>query len=285
MAESTDSTDTGGAAGASTDPEAHTADHAPQPPVLASREGGVLTIALNRPANGNAIDHPLAEALSDVVGQVDDDVRAVLLLGAGAHFCVGGDLEAFGAAEEPGPFLTGLATQLHVAVAALSELNVPLVIGLHGGVGGAGMSLAGVGDVVVCGRSAKLRPAYLAVGLTPDGGMSWNLPRIMGRVRFMDLAMTGSVLRANDALSIGVVSRVVDDEEVHAESRRLAAQLANGPTGSFGRLKKLVRDGEHREFREHLAAEAESIGASAAAPEGREGVAAFLEKRSAKFHA
>lgn len=275
-----DSTDTADAAEASGD----SAEETPQPPVLTSRAGGVLTITLNRPANGNAIDFPLAEALSGAVGQVDDDVRAVLLLGAGKHFCVGGDLEAFGAAEEPGPFLTGLATQLHVAVAALHDLDVPLVVGLQGGVGGAGMSLAGLGDVVVCGRSAKLRPAYLAVGLTPDGGMSWSLPRIMGRVRFMDLAMTGSVLRANDALSIGVVSRVVDDDEVAAEAARLSAQLANGPTASFGRLKTLVRDGERRGFREHLAAEATSIGDSADAPEGREGVAAFLEKRSAKFH-
>jgi len=253
------------------------------PPVLVEREGRVLAITLNRPGNGNAIDFPLAEALTDAVRQADDEVGAVLLLGAGDHFCLGGDLAEFGAADEPGRFLDALATQLHEAVAGLAELDVPLVIGLHGGVGGAGMSLAGVGDVVVCGRSAKLRPAYLAVGLTPDGGMSWTLPRAMGRVRFMDLAMTGSVLRATDALSMGVVSRVVDDDEVVGEASRLAAQLANGPTASFGRLKKLVRDGDQRDFRSQLFAEATAIGVSADSPEGREGVAAFLEKRSARF--
>src|SRR5699024_11108989 len=217
------------------------------------------------------------------VAQVDDTVGAVLILGAGRHFSVGGDIGGFAQAADPQKFLTDLATDLHVGVAALAKLDVPVVIGAQGGVGGAGMSLAGVGDVVVCGRSAKLRPAYLAVGLTPDGGMSWTLPRAMGRVRFMDLAMTGSVLRATDALSMGVVSRVVDDDEVVGEASRLAAQLANGPTASFGRLKKLVRDGDQRDFRSQLFAEATAIGVRADSPEGREGVAAFLEKRSARF--
>ncbi|GAA4822131.1 enoyl-CoA hydratase/isomerase family protein [Tomitella cavernea] len=268
----------------STETTEHPAEgEASAPPVLVEREGRVLAITLNRPGNGNAIDFPLADALAEAVRQVDDETGAVLLLGAGKHFCVGGDLEEFGAADEPGPFLDALATRLHESVALLSELDVPVVIGLHGGVGGAGMSLAGIGDVVVCGRSAKLRPAYLAVGLTPDGGMSWTLPRTMGRVRFMDLAMTGSVLRATDALSMGVVSRVVDDDEVVGEASRLAAQLAGGPTASFGRLKKLVRDGEQRDLRSQLFAEATAIGVSAGSPDGREGVAAFLAKRSPKF--
>ncbi len=260
-----------------------TDDGAAQPPVLAEREGRVLTITLNRPGQGNALDFALADALLEAVGQVDEGVGAVLLLGAGKHFCVGGDLAEFGAAEEPGTFVDALASRLHESVTVLSELSVPIVIGLHGGVGGAGMSLAGIGDVVVCGRSAKLRPAYLAVGLTPDGGMSWTLPRAMGRIRFMDLAMTGSALRASDALAMGVVSRVVDDDEVARESARLAAQLANGPTEAFGRLKRLVREGQQRDLRSQLFAEATAIGVSADSPEGREGVAAFLEKRSPKF--
>lgn len=275
-----DPADGEGAPGADTD-----ADDAVQvpPPVLVERNGRVLTITLNRPEVGNAMDMPLAEALTAATGEIDDEVGAVLLLGAGEHFCVGGDLGEFGAAEEPGQYVDALASQLHIAVAALVDVQTPVVIGLHGGVGGAGMSLTGVGDVVVCGRSAKLRPAYLSVGLTPDGGMSWTMPREMGRARFMDLAMTGSALRATDALSLGVVSRVVDDSEVVDEAARLAAQLANGPTQAFGRLKKLVREGASRSFRDHLDAEARTIGVSADSPEGREGVAAFLDKRSPKF--
>ena len=254
-----------------------------EPAVLTSRDGRVLTITLNRPANGNAIDLPLAEALSAAVAQVDEAVGAVLILGAGKHFCVGGDVGEFGAAAEPDVFITGLATQLHVAVDALAELDVPVVVGLHGGVGGAGMSLAGIADVAVCGRSAKLRPAYLAIGLTPDGGMSWTLPRTIGRTRFMDLLMTGGMLTADEALAGGVVSRVVDDAEVHATATALAEQLAAGPTSSYARLKALVRDGQGRSLRAQLDAEAVAIGVSAGSLDGREGVAAFLERRSAQY--
>lgn len=254
-----------------------------EPAVLTSRDGRVLTITLNRPANGNAIDFPLAEELTKAVAQVDETVGAVLLLGAGRHFCVGGDVGEFGAALEPGVFITALARQLHQAVNALAELSVPLVVGLHGGVGGAGMSLAGISDVVVAGRSAKLRPAYLAIGLTPDGGMSWTLPRTIGRARFMDLLMTGGFLTADEALACGVVSRVVDDADVASAAASLAAQLASGPTSSFGRLKALVRDGEGRSLREQLDAEAVAIGESAGGADGREGVAAFLGKRAAEY--
>lgn len=254
-----------------------------EPAVLTARDGRVLTITLNRPANGNAIDFPLAEALTEAVAQVDETVGAVLILGAGRHFCVGGDVGEFGSAPEPDVFITELATQLHLAVNALAELSVPVVVGLHGGVGGAGMSLAGIGDAVVAGRSAKLRPAYLAIGLTPDGGMSWTLPRTIGRTRFMDLLMTGGFLTANEALACGVVSRVVEDDEVAAAATALATQLSNGPTGSFGRLKALVRDGESRTLREQLDAEAQSIGQSAGSADGREGVAAFLGKRPAVY--
>ncbi|WP_024795683.1 enoyl-CoA hydratase/isomerase family protein [Tomitella biformata] len=254
-----------------------------EPAVLTAREGRVLTITLNRPANGNAIDMPLAEALTAAVAQVDESVGAVLIVGAGKHFCVGGDLGEFGAAAEPDVFISALAGQLHVAVNALAELDVPVVVGLHGGVGGAGLSLAGIGDVVVCGRSAKLRPAYLAIGLTPDGGMSWTLPRAIGRTRFMDLLMTGGMLTADEALACGVVSRVVDDAEVHETAAQLAGQLAAGPASSYARLKALVRDGENRSLREQLDAEATSIGISAGSPDGREGVAAFVERRPAVY--
>lgn len=254
-----------------------------EPAVLTSLDGRVLTITLNRPANGNAIDFPVAEQLTAAVAQVDASVGAVLILGAGKHFCVGGDVGEFGAAAEPDAFITKLATQLHVAVAALAELDVPVVVGLHGGVGGAGMSLAGIGDVVVCGRSAKLRPAYLAIGLTPDGGMSHTLPRTIGRVRFMDLLMTGGMLTADEALACGVVSRLVDDADVAETATALAKQLSEGPSSSYARLKNLVRDGEGRSLREQLDAEAENIGISAGSADGREGVAAFLERRPAVY--
>lgn len=251
--------------------------------VLVEREGNLLTIKLNRPERGNAIDFPLAEGLSEAMTQVDASVRVVLLAAEGKNFCVGGDLGEFGAAEQPGEFLTELATQLHVAVKALAALDVPLVVAVQGAAGGAGMSLALLGDVVVCGKSSKLRPAYLAIGLTPDGGMSWSLPQRLGNARFMDLLMTGDLLTAEQALAAGVVSRVVEDGEVWGEAYRLAKELEQGPTESFRRLKTLVREGADRSLSEQLDAEAIGIGASADSADGREGVAAFLERRPAKF--
>lgn len=259
------------------------AQNTAEAPVLVSRDGRVLTITLNRPEAGNAIDFPLANALAEAVAQVDDTVGAVLVLGAGRHFSVGGDIGGFAQAGDPQKFLTDLATDLHVGVSALAKLDVPVVIGAQGGVGGAGMSLLGVGDVVVAGESAKLRPAYLAIGLTPDGGMSWTLPRTLGHARFMDLLMTGDLLTAAQALDAGVVSRVVGDDEVTETATTLARRLADGPTDSYARLKTLVRQGRERSLDEQLAAEAEQIGISAASASGQEGVAAFLGKRAPNF--
>jgi len=211
----------------------------------------------------------------------------VLLVGEGPHFCTGGDVGAFAAAAEgdgdPGPTVRALADELHDLVRALAEAPVPVVAAVHGWAAGAGMSLVLAADVAVAGTSTRLRPAYPAVGLSPDGGLTWTLPRAVGAARARHLLLTDRVLSAAEALELGIVAAVVPDDAVADEVRRLAERLAHGPTAALGRAKRLLREGADRDLDAQLDAEAAAIAESAAGPEGREGVAAFVERRSPRF--
>jgi 2-(1,2-epoxy-1,2-dihydrophenyl)acetyl-CoA isomerase len=163
------------------------------------------------------------------------------------------------------------------------DAPVPVVAAVHGWAAGAGMSVALAADIVVAGTSTRLRPAYPAIGFSPDGGMSWLLPRLVGAARARHILLTDRVIGAPQALEWGLVAVVVADQEVHAEAERTAQRLAAGPTRALGRIKRLLGEAEHRDFAAHLDAEASAIAASAADAEGREGVAAFTSRRPPRF--
>jgi 2-(1,2-epoxy-1,2-dihydrophenyl)acetyl-CoA isomerase len=162
---------------------------------------------------------------------------------------------------------------------------VPVVAAVHGWAAGAGMSVALAADVAVAGTSTRLRPAYPAIGLTPDGGMTWTLPRAVGAARARHILLTDRVLSADEALALGLVAMVVPDEAVAAEAQRLAERLADGPVGALGRVKRLLLESPDRDLCTQLDAEAAAIAESAADAEGREGVAAFSERRAPRFRA
>jgi 2-(1,2-epoxy-1,2-dihydrophenyl)acetyl-CoA isomerase len=156
---------------------------------------------------------------------------------------------------------------------------------VHGAVAGAGIGLLGACDLVVCGRSTKLRPAYGSLGLSPDGGTSWALTRALGAPRALELLLTDGVLHAADAHTFGLVSRLVDDELLVEESLALARSVAAGPVRAMVRTRRLVRRAAIRTLDEQLEDEEELIRESAADPESREGVAAFLDRRPPDFRA
>jgi 2-(1,2-epoxy-1,2-dihydrophenyl)acetyl-CoA isomerase len=252
--------------------------------VRSGRRDRVLTITLDRPGRANAIGMTMASRLRDAVRSMDAGVGCVLLRGEGAHFCVGGDVHAFASAEAPGRFVAGLAGIIHEAVAGLAEAPVPVIAAVNGWAAGAGLSLAACSDLVLAGESARFRTAYAAIGLSPDCGLTWTLPRLVGRARAADLLLTNRPVSAAEAASIGLVTRVVADDVLHAEAQALAAELASGPTAAFGQIKRLLESSGPARLADQLDAEAVSIAWCADHPEGRAGVAAFAAGHTPAFH-
>ena len=255
-------------------------------PVLLARDGAVAIITLNRPAAGNTVNLPLTRALEAIVDEVAADaaVRCVVLTGAGKLFCGGGDIGAFAdAGAHASDFLRELATALHRSVRKLAEMAKPLVTLVNGPAAGAGLSLAIGGDVVLAAAQAHFTAAYGSVGLTPDGGMSWLLPRLVGLRAAQDIILTNRRIGAEEAARIGLVTRVLAGEALMAEGLALAHRLAAGPTAAIGGARALLARSFQRGFAEHLDAEAARIAEAGAGVELREGVAAFLARRPPDF--
>ena len=254
-----------------------------RPRVLTEADGDIWRITLDRPEAGNALDPALAEQLAAALRARPDDTRVVLLLANGARFSVGGDIGFFAGAADPGAQVGQLAHDWHEVVRLIVRSPVPVLAGVHGSVAGAAVGLIGACDIVVCARSTKIHPAYLGIGFSPDGGSSWALTRALGAPRALDLMLTNGSLTAAEAHTFGLVSRLVEDDSLHAESIALAHRVAAGPVRAMVRTRALVRKAAVRTLDEQLDDEARLIAESAADPEGREGVRAFLEKRTPDF--
>lgn len=254
-----------------------------RPRVLTETDGEVWRITLDRPEAGNALDPATARQLAAAFRERPEATRTVLLLGNGERFCVGGDVHTFAGAEDPGAFVGQLAHDWHEVIRLVLRCPVPVVAGLQGAVAGAAVGLVGACDLVVCARSTKIRPAYGAIGLSPDGGTSWALTRALGAPRALDLMLTNGVLTAAEAHLFGLVGRLVEDDEVHESAVALAHQVAAGPVRAMVRTRALVRKAATRTLDEQLDDEARLIAESAADPEGRAGVRAFVEKRTPDF--
>ncbi|MER6078884.1 enoyl-CoA hydratase/isomerase family protein [Streptomyces sp. NPDC001833] len=242
---------------------------------------GVVEVRLDDPGRGNALDLTTARALRDTTAEVAADPgSAVLLRAAGGSFCVGGDLRAFaGRGTETGAYVHAVATAAHAAIQTLHDLPVPVVTAVRGAAAGGGIGLALVGDIVLAARSARFRLAYTAIGLTPDCGASWFLPRLAGPRLAADLILTNRVLTGDDAERLGLVSRSVDEEELDDAAHRTAAGLAAGAGGALHAAKGLLRAGTGEELRRHLAEEARLIALLADGGEAQDRMASFLGAR------
>ncbi|MFH6787022.1 MULTISPECIES: enoyl-CoA hydratase/isomerase family protein [Methylobacterium] len=255
-------------------------------PVHLAIEGAVATLTLDRPGAGNTIDLPLARGLLAAAISCDQDpaIRCVVLTGAGRLFCGGGDLGALTEAGEALPgFLSELAGTLHMAVSRLMRMEKPLLVLVNGPAAGAGMSLALAGDVVLAARSAHFTAAYGGVGLSPDGGMSWLLPRLVGLRRAQEIILTNRRVGAEEAERIGLVTRTVDDAALAGEGAELAARLAASATRALGLARGLLADSLGAGLETQLEREARSIAEAGRSPDGREGIQAFLARRKPDF--
>jgi 2-(1,2-epoxy-1,2-dihydrophenyl)acetyl-CoA isomerase len=213
----------------------------------------------------------------------DSSVRAVLLRGEGKNFCFGGDLRGMVAAGgNVNAYLTELTTDLHAGLMHLARANAPVVAAVQGTAAGAGLGLVLAADLAIAANSAKFTAAYTAVGLTPDGGSTFLLPRAVGYKRAMEMFMTNRVLDAPTALEWGLINQIVDDADLADTAGALAARLAAGPAGAYGTVKRLLGEAEPG-WEAQLAREGHTIAGRAETAEGKEGIGAFLEKRTPKF--
>jgi 2-(1,2-epoxy-1,2-dihydrophenyl)acetyl-CoA isomerase len=248
--------------------------------------GRVAYLTLNRPETGNALDPSLTHGFRDAAESLEgrDDIGAVILTGAGRNFSVGGDLRfMYEAGDDVADAVFGLASTMHAGIEALASLDAPVISAVRGAAAGGGMSIAISADLVLAAESAHFTVAYTTIGFSTDGGASWTLPRLVGHRRAMELALLNERLSATRAQELGIVTRVVGDEALEAEAETLARKLANGPAGAHAAVKRLLRASSTSTFSSQLAVEAHTIAGLAAAPDGREGVLAFLDKRAPHF--
>jgi 2-(1,2-epoxy-1,2-dihydrophenyl)acetyl-CoA isomerase len=250
-------------------------------------EGSVGAITLNQPKTLNAMTLKMVAEINGALDRctVEQGVRCVLFAAEGRGFSSGVNLmEAAGAGGGQG-MDTGIVLEQHFnpLMVRLRNLPVPIVAAVQGACAGVGMSLALCADMLIAARSAYFLQAFRRIGLIPDGGATWLLPRLVGRARAMELGLMGDRLPAETALEWGLINRVVDDEALADEGRALARNLANGPTVALGIMRKLFWDSLENDYETQLKQEAQSQREAGKTADFREGVKAFTEKREAVF--
>src|SRR5690242_162816 len=247
------------------------------------RDAGVMTITLNRPDVLNALNREVHAGLFDALerARADDAIRAVVITGAGRGFCVGQDLQEF--AGGAGDVAQNLRENYHRNVLAIRALDKPVIAAVNGAAAGAGMSLALACDVRIASRSASFVPAFIKIGLIPDSGGTWLVRRLLGAARAFEWLTTGRRLSADEARDWGLVSEVVEDEELPERMHEVAALYAAMPTRAVWQTKRLLDAAEDATFPEQLELEAAAQAEMTRTPDFAEGVAAFLAKREAAF--
>ena len=248
----------------------------------------IATVTLDDPSTLNACGVDTAESLHAIVRAIDageHDVGAVVLTGAGRAFCSGANLtNSPGRSDsaEPADLGRGLETAYNPLMTALRDLRVPLVTAVNGAAAGIGCSIALMGDLIVAGESAYFLQAFRRIGLVPDGGATWMLPRMIGRARAMEMTLLGEKLPAAMALEWGLVNRVVPDAKLITAAMDCARKLADGPA-SLGLTRKLVLAAESAGWEDQLTAERLAQREAGRTTDFVEGVQAFFQKRPAKF--
>ena len=260
-------------------------------PVLVALDGGVLRITLNRPERLNAFNTAMHDTLRAALhrAETEAEVRAVLLTGAGRGFCAGQDLserdprKLIAEGRWPPNLSETLSHNYNPLIRRLRDLPKPVICAVNGVAAGAGANLALACDIVLAARSARFIQAFAKLGLVPDAGGTWFLPRLIGEARAKALAFTAEPLDAQTAADWGLIWRAVEDEHLMQEAEALAHRLASGPTYGLGLAKAAIQEAATNDLSAQLDLEAESQFRAGASPDYAEGVAAFLEKRAPKF--
>jgi len=249
-------------------------------------DGAIATITLNRPDAANAFNLVLATELNHaaIVCQHNPNIRVVVLTGNGKLFSAGGDLSVmYEAGDQVDVALKQLTDQLHGAFSTLMRMRAPLIVAVNGAAAGIGLSLALIGDITLASEKASFTLAYTAAGLSPDGGATYLLPKIVGIKRAKEMMITNRKLSATEALDWGMVNQVTAPDALLDEAQSLAQSIAQGATNAFGSVKSLVLSSFSESLESQMALEVEALARNAMSQDGREGIEAFLEKRRPEF--
>jgi len=252
--------------------------------ILTERRGDVLAVTLNRPERLNAAPPAMFDEIGTAIGTLDG-ARAVLFLGAGRAFCSGADVGSGAlAADAPGETTyRALTEHYHPALEAIAELAVPVVSGVRGAAAGIGCSLALAADFCVAANTAYFLQAFVNIGLVPDGGASWMLPRLIGRARALEMMMLGERVHAERARDWGMVHEVVHEDVLDSSAWRLATRLAAGPTVALGLMRRQMHDALGLSYADAMLREAENQRTARGSADSMEGGMAFLQKRKPEF--
>jgi 2-(1,2-epoxy-1,2-dihydrophenyl)acetyl-CoA isomerase len=249
---------------------------------------GLLTITMNRPERRNALNPEMTKGLVEAANRAVEDtaVRAVLLKGAGGTFCVGGDVKSMAEGKAPLPFEAKVSTlrdRMEVS-RILHLMPKPVIAQIEGAAAGAGLSIALACDLRIAGESAKITTAFAKVGLSGDFGGTYFLTQLLGSARARELYLTSPVLTAKEALALGMLTKVVPDNEIEAAAHELAMSLAQGPTVTLGYIKRNINNAEHASLEACFEGEAIHHTRCSETEDHKEAAKAFVEKRKAVFH-
>jgi 2-(1,2-epoxy-1,2-dihydrophenyl)acetyl-CoA isomerase len=246
-------------------------------------EAGVARLTLNRPDRLNSFTVQMHEEVADVLADLGE-ARTLVLTGAGRGFCAGQDLNdravAPGQAVDLGE---SVEKRYNPLIRALTSLPMPVIARVNGVAAGAGANIALACDIVIAAKSAKFIQSFAAIGLIPDSGGTWVLPRLVGQARALGLALTGEPLEAERAAECGLIWKAVDDDRLDAEVDALAQRFAAGPTLGLARIKAMIRESWGQSLDSELDRQRDAMRELGYSDDYREGVAAFMEKRKPNF--
>lgn len=256
--------------------------------VLVEMDGAVAVITLNRPDSLNALNSQVGRDFQAAVAEAQTNgARALVLTGAGRAFCAGGDLrEMQRIAEREGrvdAFFDEPLRMLNDCIMLIRQAPLPFIAAVNGAASGGGCNLALACDLVIAGQSAKFNQAFIKIGLVPDCGGSFILPRLVGWKLATEMMMTGDVVTASRALELGMINSVVPDEQLMAQALAMAERLAQAPTVAIGKIKELMQASATNDYRNQLELERTTQIQAGQTKDFKEGVAAFIEKRPPKF--
>lgn len=255
-------------------------------------DGAVATVSLNRPERLNAAPPQMFDELRAACEALPGlGARAIIVTGAGRAFCSGADVvnmaqssgaPAAGTSRSAGTF-QALSRHYNPTMLALTQLPVPLITAVNGPAAGIGCSLALAGDFVIAGQSAYFLEAFVNIGLVPDGGATWMLPRLVGKARAMQMIMLGERIGAQQAQDWGMIYKAVPDDQLMAEARGLAQRLAAGPTRALGLMRQGLARALEQTYAEGMATEASHQAQAVQTADSAEGARSFVERRKPAF--
>jgi 2-(1,2-epoxy-1,2-dihydrophenyl)acetyl-CoA isomerase len=255
--------------------------------ITTASTGPITTITLNRPDKLNAFSGTMREDLLGALRVAADDMnaRVIVITGAGRAFCAGGDVDYMSALQKEADVQSfrKLLDAGRDIVTTIAEIAKPVIASVNGVAAGAGCNLALACDYRIASDAAKFSQSFVKIGMHPDWGGTWLLPRLVGPGRALEILMTGRMVDANEALSIGLVDRIVPAAELAAETERLAQTIVSGPPIAISGIKRALRASEKNDLRAQIELESENQLAAFRSKDAAEGMAAFFEKRAAKF--